>query len=74
MKMKIQIDQIQELTKQKMENNEYIKVQDRLVAEQDAKIKELDRLLKSQKEKTDELSTLLESKKREVEKSKKEVE
>jgi len=29
-----------------MENNEYIKVQDRLVAEQDAKMKELERMLK----------------------------
>lgn len=43
--MKIQIDQIEELTKQKIENNEYIKVQDRLVAEQEAKIKELQQIL-----------------------------
>lgn len=57
-----------------MENNELIKVQDRLVAEQEAKIKELERQLLLQKEKQDEMSTLFENKKREYEKSKKEVE
>lgn len=76
--MQVQIEQIEALTKEKMENDELIKVQDRLVVEQESKIKELSISLTLTKEERDEYKESSEQdtsqKAKEVERLKKEIE
>lgn len=72
--MKIQIDQIEELTKQKIESSELMKVQDKLFKEQEGKIKKFESQLKESQSKIQELNTIIDSRKRELEKTKKESE
>lgn len=77
-KMRVQIEQIEALTKEKMENDELIKVQDRLVVEQESKIKELSISLTLTKEERDEYKESTEQdtsqKAKEVERLKKDIE
>lgn len=76
--MTVQIEQIEALTKEKMENDELIKVQDRLVVEQESKIKELEKQFNEIKEEKDELKKLTANdtneKTKDIEKQKREVE